>query len=203
MTIGLTGGIGCGKSSVLPAFEKIGFAVIDADKLALEIRSEPETCRFVRERFGEKCVSAEGGINAPALAEIVFSDASARADLEAFMHPRIRAAWRARIAAAVPGEKIIAEVPLLFEKNFERDFEATVCVASSEEVQLARLEARGLPRERARARIVAQMPLSEKIRRADAVIFNDGSREFLAAQAEETARVFAEKSERINLLNTK
>lgn len=203
MTIGLTGGIGCGKSSVLPAFENIGFAVIDADELAREIRSEPETRRFARERFGEKCLAPDGAIDAAVLAETVFSDASALADLEAFMHPRIRAAWRARIAAAATDEKIAVEVPLLFEKNFECDFDATVCVASSENVQLSRLEARGLPREQARARIAAQLPLSEKIRRADAVIFNDGSREFLAAQAEEAARALASKSGCINFSNTK
>lgn len=191
MTIGLTGGIGCGKSSVIPAFEKIGFAAIDSDKLASEIHSEEETRRFVRERFGENCIGQDGAIRKAELAKIVFSDASARADLEAFMHPRIRAAWRERIAAASPDEKIVAEVPLLFEKNYEGDFDFSVCVASSPTVQLSRLEARGLPREQARERIAAQMPLEEKIRRADAVIFNDGSRAFLEAQAKTAVEMFA------------
>ena len=185
MTIGLTGGIGCGKSSVLPAFEKLGFAVIDTDKIASGIHSDPDFRRFARERFGENVFdSADGALRRDALAKIVFSDPAALADLEAFMHPRVRAEWKARVAAS-PARKIAVEVPLLFEKNYESDFDATVCVAASEDVQFSRLEKRGLPRERARERVAAQLPLSEKIRRADFVVFNDGSREFLEAQARE------------------
>lgn len=186
MTIGLTGGIGCGKSSVLPAFEKIGFAALDADEIASAVLSEAETRRFARERFGERCIGENGEIRRGEVAKIIFSDAAARADWEAFTHPRIRAAWNEAMRAA-PDRAFVVEVPLLFEKNYGNDFDATVCVAVSEDVRLDRLEARGLPREQARARIAAQMPLNEKIRRADAVIFNDGSREFLDAQAREAA----------------
>ena len=182
MTLGLTGGIGCGKSSVLSAFKKLGFAVIDTDKIASELHSEPATRCFVRDRFGERSLMPDGSLNKPELAKIVFSDKSALADLEAFMHPRIRAAWRKKISDAASGEKIVVEVPLLFEKNYEADFDATVCVAVSEEIQFARLAQRGLPEAQARERVAAQLPLSEKIRRADAVIFNDGSRDFLEAQ---------------------
>ncbi|MGN0860556.1 MAG: dephospho-CoA kinase [Candidatus Spyradosoma sp.] len=184
MTIGLTGGIGCGKSSVLPAFEKIGFAVIDTDKIASGIHSDPDFRRFARERFGEDLFDSAGALRRDALAKIVFSDPAALADLEAFMHPRIRAEWKARVAAS-PARKIAVEVPLLFEKNYESDFDATVCVAASEDVQFSRLEKRGLPRARARERVAAQLPLQEKIRRADFVVFNDGSRGFLDAQARE------------------
>ena len=150
MTIGLTGGIGCGKSSALDAFGKIGFSVVDADGIAAEIRSEPEFLRFARERFGGSAFAADGSVDRASLARIVFSDAAAREDLENFLHPRIRARWNARIRAAKPGEKIVVEVPLLFEKNYASDFDLTVCVAASEETQLERLEKRGLPRERAR-----------------------------------------------------
>lgn len=184
MTIGLTGGIGCGKSSVLPAFEKIGFAVIDTDKIASGIHSDSDFRRFARERFGEDLFDSAGVLRRDALAKIVFSDPAALADLEAFMHPRIRAEWKTRVAAS-PARKIAVEVPLLFEKNYEADFDATVCVAASEDVQFSRLEKRGLPRARARERVAAQLPLQEKIRRADFVVFNDGSREFLDAQARE------------------
>ena len=192
MTIGLTGGIGCGKSSVLPAFEKLGFAVIDTDKIASEIHSDPDFRRFARERFGDAVFDSAGTLRKDALAKIVFSDAAALADLETFMHPRIRAEWKSRVAAACAASRnVVVEVPLLFEKNYERDFDATVCLAASESVQLARLEKRGLPRDRARERIAKQMPLAEKIRRANFVIFNDGSREFLAAQAREIATALA------------
>lgn len=184
MTIGLTGGIGCGKSSVLPVFEKIGFAIVDSDRIAAEIYSDSESRRFVRERFGSDAVTADGNIDKAAIARVVFSDKAALADLEAFMHPRIREEWQRRIRDASP-KNVVVEVPLLFEKNYEKDFDVTVCVAASPEIQLARLEQRGLPEDQARARIAAQMPLAEKIRRADIVIFNDGSRDFLEKQIRE------------------
>lgn len=190
MTLGLTGGIGCGKSSVLPVFEKLGYAVIDTDEIASGIHSETATRRFVRERFGASAISADGSVNKAGLAEIVFSDKAALADLESFMHPKIRAAWQKKISAFGDGEKIVVEVPLLFEKNYEGDFDATVCVAASECVQISRLEKRGLPAAQARERIAAQLPVSEKMRRADFVIFNDGSREFLEAQVRECAKFF-------------
>lgn len=191
MTLGLTGGIGCGKSSVLPAFEKLGFAVIDTDKIASALHSEPETLRFLRERFGERVLMPDGSVNKPELAKTVFSDKAALADLEAFMHPRIREKWQEKISALGPEKKIVVEVPLLFEKNYACDFDATVCVAVSENVQLARLEKRGLPPARARERIAVQLPLAEKIRRADFVIFNDGSPDFSEAQVRECAQHFA------------
>lgn len=187
MTIGLTGGIGCGKSSVLPAFEKSGFAVIDTDKIAREIRSAPETAQFVQKRFGNAVFSENGEIIPAKLAKIIFSDPEARSDLENFMHPKIRESWtRFAEKNAREGRDVAVEVPLLFEKNYDADFDATVCVAASHDVQLQHLEARGVSKEQAEERIAAQMPLSEKIRRADVVIFNDGSREFLDAQVKET-----------------
>ncbi|MBE6400563.1 MAG: dephospho-CoA kinase [Verrucomicrobia bacterium] len=190
MTLGLTGGIGCGKSSVLPAFEKLGFAVIDTDKIASALHAEPATRRFVRERFGESALAADGSLNKTELAKIVFSDKASLADLEAFMHPKIRETWKNLTKNAARGENFVVEVPLLFEKNYEGDFDATVCVAASEQIQLARLEKRGLPPEQARERMAAQLPLSDKVRRADFVIFNDGSREFLEAQVQECVKFF-------------
>ena len=190
MTLGLTGGIGCGKSSVLPVFEKLGFAIIDTDKIASELHLESETRRFVRERFGVGVFDAEGNIRKPELAKIVFSDSEALSDLESFMHPRIRAKWQEKISNLESGKNIVVEVPLLFEKNYECDFDATICVAASESVQVKRLEKRGLPEIAARERIKAQLPLSEKVRRADFVIFNDGSRDFLEIQARECVKFF-------------
>lgn len=184
MTIGLTGGIGCGKSSVLSVFEKIGFAIVDSDRIATEIYSDSECRRFVRERFGQGALTADGNVDKASVAGVVFSDRAALADLETFMHPRIRNEWQRRIRDASP-KNVAVEVPLLFEKNYEKDFNVTVCVAASPEIQLARLEQRGLPEDQAKARIAAQMPLADKVRRADVVIFNDGSRDFLEKQIRE------------------
>lgn len=182
MKIALTGGIGCGKSTALKAFQKSNFATFSADALGHEILSEPASVAFVKEQFGAECVSGER-IDRSALAQIVFADSAARERLENFLHPKIKAAWRAGTErAAEAGKFSVVEVPLLFEKNLVEGFDCTLCLACSESVQLARLEKRGLPQEQARSRIATQMPLEEKMRRADFCLFNDGTPEFLEQQ---------------------
>lgn len=182
MKIALTGGIGCGKSTALTAFRNHHFTTLSADALGHEILSGSAAVDFVVKHFGEDCAPA-GVIDRARLAEIVFSDARAREDLEAFMHPRIENAWKERAQAAeARGENCVVEIPLLFEKQLECAFDCTLCLACSEAVQLERLEKRGLPREQALSRMAAQLPLDEKIRRADYCLFNDGSPEFLEAQ---------------------
>lgn len=182
MKIALTGGIGCGKSTALKAFQKLDFATFSADALGHGILSEPETVAFVVEQFGAACAPG-GEIDRARLAEVVFNDPAARERLEKFMHPRIEAAWCAGAALAeAQGKHCVVEIPLLFEKNLEAGFDKTLCLVCSEAVQLERLEKRGLPREQAKARIAAQMPLEEKMRRADVCLFNDGAPEFLEDQ---------------------
>ena len=182
MKIALTGGIGCGKSTALTAFRNHHFTTLSADALGHEILSGSAAVDFVVKRFGKDCAPA-GVIDRARLAKIVFSDPRAREDLEAFMHPRIENAWRERAQAAESrGENCVVEIPLLFEKQLEGAFDSTLCLACSEAVQLERLEKRGLPREQARSRMAAQLPLEEKVRRADYCLFNDGSPEFLEAQ---------------------
>ena len=178
MKIGLTGGIGCGKSTALLAFQKNNFATLSADAIGHEILRSAHAREFVVAEFGENCVR-ENEIDRGALAKIVFENPAARERLEKFLHPKIEAEWRARANA---GADVVVEIPLLFEKNYETEFDAVVCVACSRETQLSRLENRGLPREQARARIDAQLPIEEKIRRADAVVFNDGDTHFLEFQ---------------------
>lgn len=182
MKIALTGGIGCGKSTALQAFRNHHFTTLSADALGHEILSGSAAVDFVVGRFGHAC-APEGKISREHLAKIVFSDSVAREDLERFIHPQIEKAWRERSREAeLRGENCVIEIPLLFEKNLEGAFDYTLCLACSEEVQLGRLEKRGLPREQARSRIAAQMPLEEKMRRADFCLFNDGSPEFLEEQ---------------------
>lgn len=182
MKIALTGGIGCGKSTALQAFRNHHFATFSADALGHEILSGAAAVEFVIKRFGSDCVPA-GAIDRARLAKIVFADAKAREDLEAFIHPQIEKAWRERAQAAeARGENCVVEIPLLFEKKLENAFDYTLCLACSEAVQIERLEKRGLPREQARSRMQAQMSLEEKIRRANFCLFNDGSPEFLEKQ---------------------
>lgn len=182
MKIALTGGIGCGKSTALQAFRNHHFTTLSADALGHEILSDSAAVDFVVKRFGNDCVSGEK-IDRAQVAKIVFSDPEARKDLEDFIHPKIEKAWREQAEEAeARGEHCVVEIPLLFEKKLEAAFDYTLCLACSEPVQLERLEKRGLPREQARSRIAAQMPLEEKMTRADFCFFNDGSAEFLEKQ---------------------
>lgn len=183
MVIGLTGGMGCGKSTAGRWLEeRHGFARIDADQQVRElILTEPEVKAALRERFGGAVFSAGGGVDRAALGRVVFADAAAREWLEALVHPLVYAGWREALRAAPEGKHVI-EVPLLFEQGLENWFDFTVCVTTSSALQLTRLEKRGVPPAAAIPRISQQMPLAQKIELADYVLLNDGPPEFLQAQ---------------------
>lgn len=175
--IGLTGGIGTGKSTVSGMLRALGATVIDADEGARAV-VEPGTPgqRAVVEEFGQGVVDADGGLDRAALAEIVFKDPARRARLNAITHPLVRE-WMAERTAAATGV-VVHDVPLLFENGLGPAYERTVLVYAPDAVALERLVARGLSEEQARARMAAQMPLDEKRTLADVVIDNsDGLRE--------------------------
>ena len=184
MILGITGGLGCGKSTAARLLEQHGFRRIDSDALVRErILVAPEVIEQVAGRFGPGVLTAEGGINRTALAGRVFSDETDLRWLEDLTHPRLYAIWRELFAG--PGDvPRVVEVPLLFEKSLENWFDFTVCVACAPEQQLARLEHRGLPRELAGRRISKQLPLARKIELSDFVLWNEGSLEFLAAEVD-------------------
>lgn len=182
MRIGITGGIGCGKSAFGRILATRGWRLIQTDLTARDILNTPEVAARVRARFGPDVIGPDGLPDRAALARVVFADRAALADLEAELHPRVQTAWRAEIEAR-PDAAWAVEIPLLFEKNLEGLFDFTVCVHCSPTTQLARLAARGLPEDQATARIRAQSPLETKLSRADIAVFNDGSPGFLAAQA--------------------
>ena len=137
--------------------------------------------RRVAALFGRDAIGADGKPDRPAIARIVFADKAALAALEAELHPRVQARRQA-IMATEPHARWAVEIPLLFEKNLDADFDLTVCVHCSPRTQLARLEARGLPPEQAFARMKAQLPVEEKVRRATLAAFNEGDPAFLEAQ---------------------
>ncbi len=123
------------------------------------------------------------------LAAIVFSDRAALSDLEAILHPRVRAAWKAGVAEpSVAGWAV--EIPLLFEKGLEKEVDFTVCVASDPRVQAQRLATRGLSPQEISQRLARQLPLARKIERADFVITNNGSLAFLQNQVLRLASLF-------------
>jgi dephospho-CoA kinase len=176
--IGLTGGIATGKSYCLKRFAALGVPVIDADVLAREV-VEPGSpaLQMIRTRFGPSVMAPDGSLDRPALAAIVFSDKTARADLESIIHPEVYRRINEWFANQPPGVRFaIADIPLLFETGHEHDFDAVIVVACEPFEQLRRLiERDGLPEEAARARLAAQWPIGEKVARADFVIRTDGT----------------------------
>ena len=189
--IGLTGGIASGKSTVADLLGARGALVIDADVLAREV-VEPGTpgLAAVVARFGPSVLAPDGRLDRAALARVVFSadDASrtARRDLEAVIHPAVRARAAELEAGAAPGRPVVQVIPLLVETGQADGFDLVVVVDVPEEVQRARLLARGgLTEAEADARIAAQASRAERLAVADVVLDNDGSRDDLVRHVDE------------------
>lgn len=193
--IGLTGGLGSGKSTVAQLLRDRGVNVIDADEMArLAVGPGSKGLDQIVQKFGTDVQSPDGSLNRAALAEIVFGDSVKLAELEAIIHPVVReltAAARAKAEAA--GAKIaFYDVPLLYEKNMSDQFDAVVVVNSGLEVQIERAMSRdGFTRDQVLARVNSQLPLAEKVRRADFVIQNTGAMSDLIPQVETLLKKFA------------
>jgi dephospho-CoA kinase len=185
--LGLTGGIGSGKSTVASMFSELGADVIDADDLARQIvePGQPALAE-IHAAFGSAVIGADGRLDRKRLADIVFADPGSRARLNAITHPRIRARMNAEVEERrMQTGLLILDIPLLFENARWESLEKTIVVWVDEATQLARLTARnGLEVAAARARIAAQLPLDEKKALADYVIDNSGTREQTRRQVE-------------------
>lgn len=188
LRIGLTGGIATGKSYCLKKFAALGVPVIDADILAREaVTPGSAALQLIQARFGPSVIAPDGSLDRPVLASIVFSDRTARADLESIIHPEVYRRINEWFANQPPGVRFaIADIPLLFETGHEHDFDAVIVVACEPFEQLRRLiERDGLPEEAARARLAAQWPIGEKVARADFVIRTDGTFDETESQVRE------------------
>ena len=185
MIVGITGGLGCGKSTAARIVEQRGFRRLDSDLIVREhVLTSAPVLAALRARYGEAVIDAATGfVSRPALAQRVFADDAERLWLEELAHPEVFAFWRTAFAAE-PAADWVVEVPLLYEKALENWFDFTVCVACAPALQLARLEQRGLPRVLAGQRISKQLPLARKIELSDFVLWNDGSVAFLEAQVD-------------------
>ena len=184
LRVGLTGGIGSGKSEVARLLAAHGAVVIDSDALAREVVA-PGTpgLRAVVEAFGPSVLAADGSLDRPRLAALVFDDPDARARLNAIVHPLVGAAAAERAAAAPPDAVVVNDVPLLVEAGLAPGFDVVVVVDASDEVRLARLTGqRGMAEADARARMAAQATREQRLAVAAHVIPNDGTREELAAR---------------------
>ncbi len=177
-TVGLTGGIACGKSTVANALRARGVPVLDADQVSREISApgSPALAEIVA-RFGADLLRPDGTLDRKALGARIVGDPAARRDLEAITHPRIREAIAAGLATmAAQGHPVaVVEAALMVETGTWRLYDALLVVRASPEVQVRRLMAReGMEEPAARAWLAAQMPVDEKARLATAVIDNDG-----------------------------
>lgn len=182
MILGLTGGLGCGKTTAAKMFTAHGFLALDSDAIIRTVLlADQDVIASIRERFGAGVLTESGAVDRGQLARRVFVDEAELRWLENLLHPRLFARWRASFATD-RAKSWVVEVPLLFEKSLQIWFDFIVCVASHSDVQLARLERRGLPPSFARQRIKMQLPLAQKIELVDFVLLNDGSPEFLREQ---------------------
>lgn len=190
-TLGLTGGIGMGKSVATQFFRERGAQVVDTDELARQLvePGQPALAE-IQAVFGKSLVAPDGRLRRDELAQAVFTDPVARKKLEAILHPRIREGWLAQLETwrKADQELAVVVIPLLFETRAESSFDQTVCVACSAPTQRQRLLERGWTPEQIQQRIAAQWPIDQKIARADFVIWTDGP---LAAHAEQVERIIA------------
>jgi dephospho-CoA kinase len=184
--VGLTGGVGSGKSTVSALLARHGALVIDADAIAREVL-EPGTPGYdaVLARFGDEVVAADGTLDRPALAAVVFGDEAARADLNAIVHPLVGERSAELMAAAAPQDVVVYDVPLLVESRLGKAFDVVVVVEADVDTRLTRLAERGLAESDARARMAVQASDEERRAVAHEVIANDGTREELAAEVDE------------------
>lgn len=177
--IGLTGGIACGKSAVTEYLRSKGLDVVDADELAHKALSRGESSyNSVVKEFGESVLAPDKSIDRKTLAGIVFNDKMKLLTLEQIVHPWVQTQVKAKRNALEVAGKTLAfyDVPLLYEKNLAAQFDQTIVVACDENLQIERLNRRnGFSVEEARRRIAAQWPLVEKIKKANHVIYNNGS----------------------------
>jgi len=186
LRVGLTGGIASGKTAVSDALGERGAVVIDADVLARQV-VEPGTpgLAAVVERFGADVLADEGRLNREALGRVVFADPEARRDLEAIVHPAVRARAAALESAAPTDSVVVHVIPLLVETGQEDDYDVIVVVDVAPERQLERLQRRnGFDAEAAGARIAAQATRADRLGVADAVLHNDTTPEDLVDQVD-------------------
>ena len=182
--IALTGGIGAGKSLVAQYFSELGARVVDADQLSrIAIERGSKGFDEVLLRFGES-ILRDGDIDRKALAEIVFADPSARADLEAIIHPRVRELFNDAVADLAPDETLIYEIPLLVESNAAANFDLVITVEADLEIRKERLRKRGMFISEIERRIAAQASREEREAQADDVITNDGDEDALLRSVE-------------------
>jgi len=195
MKVGLTGGIGAGKSTVADLFSKRGAVVIRSDELARQV-IEPQTPGFkqVTSRFGNEIVNDEGNIDRAKLAQVVFNDDVALKDLENIVHPLVRERTNQLMSEQTSETIIVNEIPLLLEKKMESLFDFLVIVISSEKNRLERLSQKGVLEEQAKARMAKQVNDQDRKAAADFLVVNDGNLDQLEADVQKIWQTLQERN---------
>ncbi|MBE2997273.1 dephospho-CoA kinase [Nocardiopsis sp. HNM0947] len=199
LKVGLTGGIGSGKSAVSAELASYGATVIDADAIAREV-VEPGTPGLseVVAEFGDRVLAADGSLDRAALGEIVFADADRLAALNAIVHPRVgeRSGQLMEEALAADTKVVVYDVPLLVENGLGSLYDVVVVVDAPDEVRVERVSLnRGMPREQVRARIRAQADRDTRLAAADLVVDNAGTRDELRARVAELWRELSARAQ--------
>lgn len=183
--IGLTGGIGMGKSTAAELLRKRGLPVVDSDLIARELVAPGQPALAeIAAQFGQDLIGADGALRRDVLARRVFADDAQRRKLEAILHPRIRQTWQARARqwCAEGRRRGVAVVPLLYEVGVDNEFDRIVCVACSAATQRERLRPRGWTDQDIAQRQQAQWPVEKKMALADFVVWSEGGLDVLVAQ---------------------
>jgi dephospho-CoA kinase len=186
LLVGLTGGIGSGKSTVARMLADRGAVVLDADAFARDaVRPGTEALRAVVRRFGDDTLREDGELDRAKLAGIVFADRGALDDLEAIIHPEVRRMLADALQAELDTDHVVVLAnPLLIEMGAHRDCDVVVVVSTAPDTQVARSVARGMDESDVRARIASQLSLDERARHADVLIDNEGSVDELEAEVD-------------------
>ncbi|WP_107839797.1 dephospho-CoA kinase [Metasolibacillus meyeri] len=195
MIIGLTGSIASGKSTVAQMLQSYQLPIVDADLVARQV-VEPgsETLQQIAQAFGQDVIKADGTMDREKVGSIIFHEPAQRKVLNDIIHPAIRAEMLRQRDEFVQGgaAHVVMDIPLLFESKLQHFVDKILVVSVTEEIQLARLMERNqLPEDEARARIASQLPMSVKEQGADAVIYNNTTKESTAQQLEKILQQWA------------
>ena len=185
LKLGITGGLGTGKSALAELLVKKGLPVLDTDELARQFTQPGQPMlRQIAEMFGAELLDEQGALRRGALALRVFGDADERKKLEQLLHPPIREAWLRQLGARqLTGKPIgVVIIPLLYETQCEGEFDRVICAGCSAATQRTRLSERGWSDAQIDGRLAAQLPLKSKLERADFVVWTEGTMAVTEAQ---------------------